>query len=268
MSNHRDKKEMVGARYGRLTVVREVEPRIVGTKKRVKRNVFECLCDCGNTKNVTQLSLNTGNTKSCGCLAAELRKTPRSDYLSTWAGIKFEHLTVQNAIKYDARARVRLLCVCDCGKEIWVGVRDSATLMAKSCGCMTGKLIAIEKTKHGMCKRGEENYKYDVYQSTTTRARRLGLPCDFFGQPEKFAEWFSARIEALNFECPILGTRFVRGVGRWCDESPTVDRIEPSKGYVFGNIEVISHRANQIKNDASLEELISVCSYIKERVAI
>ena len=35
----------------------------------------------------------------------------------------------------------------------------------------------------------------------------------------------------------------------------TLDKIDPSKGYVVGNIQILSQRANTLKNDASLEEL-------------
>jgi hypothetical protein len=35
----------------------------------------------------------------------------------------------------------------------------------------------------------------------------------------------------------------------------TLDKIDPSKGYVVGNLQILSHRANTLKSDASLEEL-------------
>ena len=38
-------------------------------------------------------------------------------------------------------------------------------------------------------------------------------------------------------------------------DSPSVDRIDPKKGYVRGNVRVISSRANLLKNDATIEEL-------------
>jgi len=54
--------------------------------------------------------------------------------------------------------------------------------------------------------------------------------------------------------CPLLGhpLAFTEGESVW---SPSLDRIEPAKGYTKGNVQVISWRANQIKRDASLEEL-------------
>ena len=35
----------------------------------------------------------------------------------------------------------------------------------------------------------------------------------------------------------------------------TLDKIEPSKGYVKGNVQIISYRANTLKNSASLDEV-------------
>lgn len=60
--------------------------------------------------------------------------------------------------------------------------------------------------------------------------------------------------------CPIFNTKLEwsvqRGNGhRSLPNSPSLDRIDPSKGYVKGNVWIISNRANAIKNDASHEEL-------------
>ena len=37
--------------------------------------------------------------------------------------------------------------------------------------------------------------------------------------------------------------------------SPSLDRIDNEKGYVKGNVRVISKRANQLKNNATVEEM-------------
>ena len=60
--------------------------------------------------------------------------------------------------------------------------------------------------------------------------------------------------------CPILGMPLEwssqRGNGRVAlPNSPSLDRIDPSKGYVKGNVWIISSKANRIKSDASHEEL-------------
>lgn len=63
--------------------------------------------------------------------------------------------------------------------------------------------------------------------------------------------------------CPVLGIPLRRNVGKAGPNSPTLDRIIPEKGYVKGNVRVISYRANQIKNDGSMEEHLKVAEYIK-----
>ena len=59
--------------------------------------------------------------------------------------------------------------------------------------------------------------------------------------------------------CPILGIELVCHVkGKtkgYNPEAASVDRIDPKKGYVKGNIRIISARANLLKNDATLDEL-------------
>lgn len=58
--------------------------------------------------------------------------------------------------------------------------------------------------------------------------------------------------------CPVLNIKLVpkRGIGRgYYPDSPSLDRINPTLGYVKGNVRVISGRANLLKSDASLEEL-------------
>lgn len=55
--------------------------------------------------------------------------------------------------------------------------------------------------------------------------------------------------------CPILGIPLVKGVGRAHHGSPSLDRIDNTRGYEKGNVMVISHRANHLKSDATAEEL-------------
>jgi len=55
--------------------------------------------------------------------------------------------------------------------------------------------------------------------------------------------------------CPALGVPFQHGDGRPVPESLTLDRINPALGYVPGNVMWLSHRANAMKQDASLEQL-------------
>lgn len=59
----------VGQRFGRLTPLESFNVRNSTGDLRVRWN---CLCDCGNVKEVSASDLRSGRTKSCGCLAREL----------------------------------------------------------------------------------------------------------------------------------------------------------------------------------------------------
>lgn len=50
-------------------------------------------------------------------------------------------------------------------------------------------------------------------------------------------------------------------------DSPTLDRIDNTRGYVIGNVRVISWRANQLKRDATLEELKCLVAYVSAHTA-
>lgn len=67
--------------------------------------------------------------------------------------------------------------------------------------------------------------------------------------------------------CPVLGIRMSRRPGRACADSPSLDRINPKRGYVRGNVWVISWRANRLKGDATVAELERLVRAIKIAVA-
>lgn len=62
--------DLVGKKYGKLTVVKEAEA-IQYSYCKVRR--WECLCDCGNITIVRQSDLRGGRTLSCGCYNYESR---------------------------------------------------------------------------------------------------------------------------------------------------------------------------------------------------
>lgn len=85
-----------------------------------------------------------------------------------------------------------------------------------------------------------------LLQNCRLRAKKLGL--DFDLSPEDIS---------VPTHCPYLGceltTRFEEG---FVPTNMSVDRIDNSKGYVKGNVQIVSRRANSMKSDASPEELI------------
>lgn len=65
--------------------------------------------------------------------------------------------------------------------------------------------------------------------------------------------------------CPVLGITLDRFCARGArDAAPSIDRIDNSKGYIPGNIIVVSMRANQIKGTATVDELEKVLTFYRE----
>ncbi len=62
--------------------------------------------------------------------------------------------------------------------------------------------------------------------------------------------------------CPILLKPLICGDKNDYSFSPSVDRIDNSKGYTKDNIQVISMKANKMKNNATKEELLNFAKWI------
>ena len=93
-----------------------------------------------------------------------------------------------------------------------------------------------------------------LLSAAKTRAKQKGLPFNL--------EVGDVLVPTL---CPALGIPLAIGSGMCSDNSPSIDRVIPELGYVKGNINVISRRANRIKNDATPDELYRVWKYASEQ---
>ena len=87
--------------------------------------------------------------------------------------------------------------------------------------------------------------EWDTLIRAKSRAKSLGVPFSLI----------EADLPPIPDCCPVFGTAFKRGDGRVVPESLTLDRINPVLGYVPGNVMWLSHRANAMKQDATIEEL-------------
>lgn len=127
------RKNYVGQRFGKLTVLPESESRLMSGKKILYHH---CLCDCGNDTWVKTGNLVSGEVKSCGCLSHE------------YHGIELQDLTNQifndlTVIKYSKTENGQRLwqCKCECGNEVEVTTCNLTTGKVKSCGCRKKKTL-------------------------------------------------------------------------------------------------------------------------------
>lgn len=137
--------DLTGKKYGRLTVVKRVENQ--GNKP-----MWECLCDCGNVKNVRSDSLKNGNIKSCGCLSKEITS---AIHLKDLTGQRIGRWTVLEKAE-NHNNNVVWKCKCDCGVEKDVFAVHLLNGKSKSCGCYKNEIshelnfIDMTGERHGM----------------------------------------------------------------------------------------------------------------------
>lgn len=89
--------------------------------------------------------------------------------------------------------------------------------------------------------------KRRLYKSACTSARRKGL--------EKNITLNDISVPNV---CPYLGVELVleREWNVKTRYGPSIDRIDSSKGYVKGNVQIISLQANKMKSDSTPEEIV------------
>jgi hypothetical protein len=124
-------RDLTGQLFGRLTVIAEVE----GKDNRAQ---WLCRCTCGAEKIKTSQALNTGNTRSCGCLREEAWANRRLDL----TGETFDRWTV---LSWDGDGQY--VCRCSCGATRSVQARDLKSGKSKSCGCLGREIIGALKTE-------------------------------------------------------------------------------------------------------------------------
>lgn len=100
------------------------------------------------------------------------------------------------------------------------------------------------------CQRCNAAYMRDYYRSRSRNDPEWAIWHRAKKRADKMRIPFDLPISSVFIPevCPILGTPFVVGAGR-VPESPSLDRVVPSKGYILGNCRVISDHANRLKSN-------------------
>lgn len=62
--------------------------------------------------------------------------------------------------------------------------------------------------------------------------------------------------------CPVLGIRLRKSAGPQDPQAYSLDRIDNSKGYVPGNVAVMSYLANRLKNDGTAEQHAAIAGWM------
>lgn len=119
------KLDLVGQKFGKLTVIEPVPP------------IYQkCKCDCGNEVIVATYNLTNSNTQSCGCY--QKQRTSESTFKSL-VGQRFGKLTVVERVENNRFGHVCYKCLCDCGGGAIVDASNLRGGYTNSCGCIKSK---------------------------------------------------------------------------------------------------------------------------------
>lgn len=179
-------------------------------------------------------------------------------YTSYGKCVQCAEMTLEEKRGYRTKPRI---CKC-CGKEFLVGtggLRSDATHCSKRC---THLMANKEYRKNNPAKMQEKKLRqlYDLPRRMAARAKKRAK--------KKGLDFTITYADIVVPEhCPILGTKMFWNHtinGRKAQRTtPSLDRIDSSKGYTPDNIQVISYRANCLKSNATIEELEAVLNHLK-----
>ena len=98
------------------------------------RTWLKCKCSCGNTKSIRRQALNSGKTKSCGCMKGKyVGYSARKDI----TGQEFGRLTALYPTNLrDTTGAVMWKCKCICGNTTLASTTNLRRGDKRSCGCM------------------------------------------------------------------------------------------------------------------------------------
>ena len=184
-------------------------------------------------------------------------------------GQTFGRLTAIEPLPERKSGAVVWLWKCVCGNEVRTRAANVKNGHIQSCGCLRRKFENVQRNcKHcgvltdrrgpsgcylGVCRkcwlaqvyrsRKDPGKTKIMFAAAKVRAKKAGVPFSITPEDLVVPEF-----------CPILGIKLEHGTVKDRDSSPSLDRVIPELGYVPGNIAVISHLANRIKNTGTAAE--------------
>lgn len=99
----------------------------------------------------------------------------------------------------------------------------------------------------------QRNAQAVMFRASRQRARNKGIPFGIDKEDIIIPEY-----------CPVLGVKLEWGSAKNYDNSPSLDRVITKDGYIKGNIQVISSKANTMKSNATPEELLKLAEWINK----
>lgn len=164
-------------------------------------------------------------------------------------GQRFNRLVVLERLESKNNNSYELRCECDCGKIKITTVNAIRSGQCGSCGCWQREQCGNKFRTHGKSQTREYKLLKDARKRSKEFKREFNLQLEDIIVPER---------------CPILGIPLIWSIdSKPTNNSPSLDRVDSQKGYISGNVRVISMRANRLKQDSTVNELEKIVTYMK-----
>jgi len=215
-------KDLAGLKFGKLTVIEKVKKP---DNLKATGAYWLCQCECGRRLTVYGYTLSSSRKQRACKYCAQVEEL---------VGRRFGKLLVIERKENSKAGSVRWLCRCDCGKTSIVQANNLKKGSTQSCGCYKEKRKFLPKGEASI-NRAYEQYVNRGFSLTKERFLELALE-DCFYCGSKPSNVFRSKSNNGDF--------IYNGI----------DRINPSKGYVEGNIVTCCWICNQAKRNTSVND--------------
>jgi hypothetical protein len=160
-------------------------------------------------------------------------------------GNTYGRLTILREYQSPCKKYVLCECSCSCGGSTSTTRRhEIVSGKTQSCGCLRREIVNAKNRERFDPNAISKTTEYKMLARAKSRAKKNNLP-------------FNIELDDIVIpeRCPLLGIKIESTEVRNSPNNPSLDKIIPEKGYIKGNVWVISNRANTLKNDATLSEL-------------
>jgi len=169
---------------------------------------------------------------------------PKRKARNNLIGKTYGRLTVVNG-PVSRRKRIHWYCSCLCKNTTLVAADKILSGHTKSCGCLEREnRNSGASVTHGESRNGRVSGRLHMFLAAKARAKKSESP-------------FTLKLEHIIIpdKCPILGIPLFFGTGKCSENSPSLDQINAGAGYTPDNYQIISHKANTMKSNATFEQL-------------
>lgn len=119
--------------------------------------------------------------------------------------------------------------------------------------CLYGVNTVCKECRRDISIEQHKNIPLEVklYHAAKRRAKRKGLD-------------FNIEVSDIIIpnKCPVLGVELKPKT----EHAPSLDRIDPTKGYIKGNVQVISKKVNALKKNLTFSEIEKLYLYMKNNL--